>query len=125
MKPDELRDLMLYAPRTEETYRKLPPEAGGVWWSHPDDGGFAQGKTFMHLRVGLLVAVSVYLLFFHKDIGEARVLPFVIAAYEFAYYGTWREKAKLEQFLAEQRYRDRVGELLAKLFSGYRPPLDS
>jgi len=122
MKPDELRDLMFYGPRTEDTYRKLPPEAGGVWWSHPGDGDFARSKTFMQLRVAILVAATVYLFYFHKDIGEARVLPFVIAAYEFAYYETVKEKKKLERFMAEERYRNRVDEMLADLFPGYRPP---
>jgi len=124
MTPSELRELMLYAPRTDETFRRLPTEAGGVWCSHPGEGDFAMGRLFMQVRVVLLVSAAIYLLFFHKSIGEAQVLPFVIAAYEFAYYNARRERETLTLYLARERYASRVNDLLAKLYPGYRQPAE-
>jgi len=116
MKASELRELLLYAPHTEENYRRLPKEAGGIWWSRPSRNVYATGTKWLYLRLSLLAIASVYLLYFHRDIGEARVLLFVVAAYEFAYYNTWKEKAKFESIFADERYEASVDDLLAKLY---------
>src|SRR3546814_17180331 len=96
MKASELRELLLYAPRTEDNYRKLPKEAGGIWWTRPSRGVYATGRKWLYLRLALLAITSIYLLYFHRDIGDARVLLFVVASYGFASSNPWKDKAKLE-----------------------------
>lgn len=121
MTPRELRELLLSGASTEEIYGKLPPEAGSIWFSRPAYERIARGKTFMYIRATLIAVVTVYLLFFHRDIGEATVLPWVIASYEFAYYTLRKEKNELDYLLARERYTQRVNEFLQKVYPGWKP----
>ena len=121
MTPSELRQLLLYAASTEESYNKLPPEAGGIWFSRPSREHIDRGRHFMYLRVALIAIVTVYLFYFHRDIGEARVLPYIIASYEFAYFTLRKEKNELDLLLAQERYTRRVDEFLQKLYPAWKP----
>lgn len=75
----------------------------------------------MYLRVALIVIVAIYLFYSHRDIGEARLLPWVIAAYEFAYYTLRKEKNELDHLLAKERYTRRVDEFLHELYPASKP----
>lgn len=121
MTPRELRELLLSGSPTEETYAKLPSEAGGIWFSRPTREHIERGKHFMYFRSTLIAAVTVYLLFFHRDIGEAQVLPWIIVSYEFAYYTLRKEKNELDYLLAQERYAQRVDELLQRVYPGWKP----
>lgn len=121
MTPTELRHLLLYEASTEENYKKLPPAASGIWLSRPSKEHIARGRNFMYLRVALLAVTTIYLFYFHPNIGEARVLPWIIAAYEFAYYAVRKDKNEQDYFLAQERYVERVDELLHNLYPNWKP----
>ena len=121
MTPRELRELLLSGAPTEETYRKLTTEALGIWLSRATREKIERGKRFMYLRSTLIATVTVYLFFFHRDIGEARVLPWIIASYEFAYYALRKEKNELDYLIAYECYTKRVDELIQKTYPGWKP----
>jgi hypothetical protein len=93
MTPKELRELLLYGPYTDKTFRKLPQEAVVIWLARPNRKQIQDGKAFMYLRVGLIILGAIYLTYLHRD-DEARALLFIIAAYEFAYYNLRKEKSE-------------------------------
>ncbi|WP_457325851.1 hypothetical protein [Roseateles sp. P5_E11] len=121
MTPTELRQLLLYGESTDENFKRLPPEAGGIWCSRPTREQVERGRYFMYLRVALLAAATIYLFYFHRGIGEARVLPWIIACYEFAYYTLRKEKDEQDHLLARERYTSRVDELIHALHPRWKP----
>lgn len=121
MTPSELRQLLLYAASTEENYNKLPPEAGGIWFCRPSRDDIDRGRQFMFLRAALIAIITIYLFYFHRDIGEARVLPYIIASYEFAYYTLRKKKNELDYLLAQERYTRRVDEFLKERYPAWKP----
>jgi len=120
MTPSELRELLLSAASTEEIYNKLPPGAGGIWFSRPSRERIDGGRSSMHFRAALIAIAAIYLLYFYRDPGEASFMVF-IAMYEFAYYNVRKEKDELDYSLERERYTRRVDEFLQKRYPAWKP----
>ena len=124
MNPQELRNLLLYAPRTDENYKKIPEDAGSVWFSNPTKSNLENARQGTYVRCTLIVLAFLYLLGFQRFNRDAIYLVFIIAAYEFAYTTLRKEKNTIDNHLADERYRSCVDEFLKSKYPEYKPSHD-
>lgn len=124
MTPNELRNLLLYGPRTDETQKKLPDSAGELWLNYPERENVERAKLGSYVRWVLIVLGIGYYAAFDRYNDLAGPLLFVVACYEFAYSNLRKEKNQIDYLLAIDRYEIRVDEYLGEKFKGYKPPVD-
>ena len=101
------KDLLLAESLTEAQYKALPPEQQTVWLCRPTREKMVRAKHFMYFRVALLIAAMVYY-YWLPNIGEERVLVFMLLCYECAYYSARQEKSELDYVLAREEYIQKV-----------------
>ena len=121
MTPSELHELLLYGTSTEENHKKLPADAFVIWLGRPTRASIDSGRVTMYIRATLIAAMTIYLYYFHRDIGEASMLPPVIATYEAAYYMVRKEKNELEYSIARKDYVRQVKKYMQKQYPNWEP----
>jgi hypothetical protein len=96
---------------SEAEIRGLSREELALWVIRPTRSVVAEAKTWMKVRVALLIAATLWYAYAYRMSGEQSPLLFILFCYEFAYYSLRKEKAVLEDAQAREVYRGRVKEL--------------
>lgn len=96
---------------TEAEIKGLSGEELALWVIGPHRSVAAEAKTWMKVRVALLIAATLYYAYAYRMNGEQSPLLLFLFCYEFAYYNLRKEKAVLEDAQAREIYRKRVKEL--------------
>lgn len=122
MTPEQLRDTLLYSPRTDEMYASLPKDAIGLAITYSFTEANEQAKHGRTLRRLALIAGFAWIIAFHRHNEIAFFLLFIVGAYEFAYGNAAKVRADLEDMQARERLRIEVDKYLCKTFPGYKPP---
>ena len=121
MTPDQLRETLLYSPRTDEMYASLPKDAVGLATRSLTRAN-EQAKSGRRLRRLALIGALAWIVAFHRHNEIGLVLLFIVVAYEFAYGNAAKVRADLEDMQERERLRIEVDKYLRKTFSGYKPP---
>ena len=122
MKPNELRNILLKAPRTKENFERIPESAHLVWILHPNSSQRNDARFWRNIRRVLIVASLLYIVVAQRWNELALYLWFTVAAYEYAYSRSAEVVTNLASRQAEARYIDRVNEHLEKSYPGYKAP---
>jgi len=96
---------------SETEIKSLSKEELALWVIRPTRSVAAEAKTWMKVRVALLITATVWYAYAYRMSGEQSPLLLFLFCYEFAYYNLRKEKAVLEDAQAREVYRERVKEL--------------
>ncbi len=96
---------------SEAEIKSLSREERIVWILRPTRSIVAGAKSWMLVRVTLLIAATLYYSYAHAMAEGQSPLLFLLACYEFAYYQLRKEKAVSEDAQARENYCERVKEL--------------
>lgn len=122
MKPNELREILLNAPRTKENRERIPESALVLWLLKSDLPETNEMNFWRIVRSTLIAASLVYIVIAERWNQMAIYSWFALVAYEYAYSRSTKVVANLASRQSEARYIDRVNEYLEKSYPGYRPP---
>ena len=112
MTPEQLRNALLYSPRTDEMYASLPKELIGLAITHSFAEANDQAKQGRSLRRLALIAGFALIIAFQRHNEIAFFLLFVVAGYEFAYGNAAKVRADLVDMQAKERLRIKVDKYL-------------
>ena len=96
---------------SEAEIKGLNREELALWVIRPNRSLAAEAKTWMKVRIALLIAATIYYAYVYHMNGEQSPLLFFLFCYEFAYYNLRKDKAVLEDTQTREVYRERVKEL--------------
>lgn len=96
---------------TDAEIKDFSSEELALWVIRPNRSVAAEAKTWMKVRVALLIAATLYYAYAYRMNGEQSPLIFLLYCYEFAYYTVRKEKAVLEDARAREEYHQRVKKL--------------
>lgn len=104
-------DKLFRADLSEAEIKGLSKEELALWVIRPTRSIVVEAKTWMKVRVALLIAATLYYAYTYRMSAEQSPLLLFLFCYEFAYYNLRKEKAVLEDAQAREVYHDRVKEL--------------
>lgn len=122
MSPNEVRDLLLWAPRSSENYQKIPKGAGSLWFSKPIKSNIEEARWGTYTRGTLIAFALLYFIIFESSNSAVIWALIVIAGYECAYTALRKEKNMIDNILADMAYSNNVDEFLRETYPGYKPP---
>lgn len=121
MTPEQLRDTLLYSPRTDEMYASLPKDAVGLA-TRLFTTANEEAKRGRRLRRLALIAAFAWIIAFHHHNVIGLNLLLIVGAYEIAYGNAAKVRADLMDMQERERLRIDVDKYLRKTFPGYKPP---
>ncbi len=104
----EAEDRLFRNDLSETEIKTLNREELTLWVIRPTRSAAVEAKTWMRVRVALLIAATLYYAYAYRMSAEQSPLLLFLLCYEFAYYNLRRERAVFEDAQARDKYYERV-----------------
>ena len=105
------RDELLKDDLSEAEVKGLSREELALWLTRPRKSEIVHAKSWMIVRVALLIVATIYYQYRYGGYAETTVLLFLLFCYEWAYYFLRKEKVQRDYAGAMQNYMQKLLQL--------------